>query len=66
MTARTRKLIGTVTLLVFLSLYVWVAVAIGAGHVAQVSRWAQLAYFVVAGLVWVLPAGLLIRWMQRQ
>jgi hypothetical protein len=26
---------------------------------------AQLAYFVVAGLLWVIPAGLLIRWMQR-
>ena len=27
--------------------------------------WAQFAYFLVAGLLWVLPAGLLIRWMQR-
>jgi uncharacterized membrane protein len=28
-------------------------------------HWAQLAYFLIAGLLWVLPAGLLIRWMQR-
>ncbi|MHA1133725.1 MAG: DUF2842 domain-containing protein [Alphaproteobacteria bacterium] len=25
----------------------------------------QAAYFLVAGLLWVIPAGLLIRWMQR-
>jgi len=25
----------------------------------------QFAYFVTAGLAWVIPAGLLIRWMQR-
>jgi Protein of unknown function (DUF2842) len=25
----------------------------------------QLAYFVTAGLAWIIPAGLLIRWMQR-
>ena len=46
MTVKTRKLIGTVVLLVF-------------------SPLAQLAYFVVAGLAWVVPVGLLIRWMQR-
>jgi hypothetical protein len=26
---------------------------------------AQVIYFFVAGLAWTIPAGLLIRWMQR-
>ena len=65
MSARTRKLIGTVVLLIFLSLYVWGAVEIGAGRITLASPWVQLAYFVTAGLLWVVPAGLLIAWMQR-
>jgi hypothetical protein len=63
--ARTRKLVGTVVLLVFLMPYAWVAAAIGAGRITLAPAWAQFAYFLVAGLLWVLPAGLLIRWMQR-
>jgi uncharacterized protein DUF2842 len=63
--ARTRKLIGTIILLVFLAVYAWAAMAIGAGRITLASHWAQLAYFVAAGLLWVIPAGLLIRWMQR-
>jgi hypothetical protein len=65
MTVRTRKLIGTVALLAFLILYAWTAAAIGAGRISLAPAWAQFTYFLVAGLLWVLPAGLLIRWMQR-
>jgi len=65
MRARTRKLIGTVVLLVFLVLYAWAAAAIGGGRITLAPAWAQFAYFLVAGLLWVLPAGLLIKWMQR-
>jgi len=65
MPARSRKLVGTILLLVFLGLYAWVAGVIGAGRVTLAPAWAQFAYFVTAGLAWVVPAGLLIRWMQR-
>jgi hypothetical protein len=65
MNGRVRKLIGTVALLVFSALYVWTAAAIGSGRLLEAHGLAQLAYFVVAGLLWVIPAGLLIRWMQR-
>jgi Protein of unknown function (DUF2842) len=65
MTVRTRKLIGTVVLLIFLALYAWAAAAIGGGRITLAPHWVQFAYFVTAGLAWVIPAGLLIRWMQR-
>ena len=65
MTARTRKLIGTVLLLLFLGAYTWAVVIIGAGRITLARHWAQLAYFLIAGLLWVIPARLLIRWMQR-
>ena len=65
MTTRTRKLIGTILLLIFLALYAWAAAVIGAGRITLAPHWVQFAYFVSAGLAWVIPAGLLIRWMQR-
>lgn len=65
MSARTRKLVGAIGLLAFLVLYVWAAAAIGAGRITLAPVWLQSLYFLVAGLLWVLPAGLLIRWMQR-
>lgn len=65
MRVRTRKLIGTGVLLVFLAVYAWIAVIVGAGRITLAPHWAQFAYFLAAGLLWVLPACLLIRWMQR-
>ncbi|MFW2391285.1 MAG: DUF2842 domain-containing protein [Methyloceanibacter sp.] len=65
MSAHLRKLIGTVVLLVFLVLYIWLAAALGSGRIVEAPALLQAAYFLVAGLLWVIPAGLLIRWMQR-
>ena len=65
MRARTRKLIGTILLLLFLAIYATVAAVIGAGRITLAPHWVQFAFFVTAGLAWVVPAGLLIRWMQR-
>lgn len=66
MTPRTRKLIGTVLLLVFIAVYALLAMA--AAIILQVNdagKWAELAYYVVAGLAWVIPAGVIIKWMQK-
>ena len=65
MNARMRKLIGTVAILGFLLVYAWAAAAIGSGRISEAHGIVQFAYFLVAGLLWVVPAGLLIRWMQR-
>jgi len=65
MGARTRKLIGTIALLLFLIVYVALAAAIAAGRIAEAAPLAKLAYSLVAGLAWIVPAGLIIRWMQR-
>ena len=65
MTMRTRKFIGTIILLLFLAVYALVATAFAASQIVGGSYIAQVIYFCVAGLAWVLPAGLLVRWMQR-
>jgi hypothetical protein len=60
-----RKLIGAVLLLVFVTVYALVAMTIGAARLPGTSTWVQTAYYAVAGLIWVIPAGLIIKWMQR-
>jgi peptidoglycan/LPS O-acetylase OafA/YrhL len=66
MTQRHRKLLGTIALILLIAVYA--VLAVGVAIVLQVqnaSKLAELIYYVVAGLLWVLPAGLLISWMQK-
>jgi hypothetical protein len=65
MRQRPRKLIGTVLLLAIVVFWALFAMSLTQGRVATFSAAMQAAVFVVLGLVWVLPAGLLIRWMSR-
>jgi peptidoglycan/LPS O-acetylase OafA/YrhL len=65
MTPRTRKLAGTIVLLVFLSVYALIAMLVAVVLQVNASKTVELIYYVVAGLLWVLPAGALITWMQR-
>ena len=65
MAARTRKLIGTIVFLLALAIYATVAAVIGSGRITLAPAWVQLAFYLTAGLAWVIPAALLIRWMQR-
>lgn len=66
MTQRQRKLAGTFAM--FVLLFVYAALAIAVAVVLQVqnaSKLVELLYYVIAGLLWVLPAGALIWWMQK-
>jgi predicted Co/Zn/Cd cation transporter (cation efflux family) len=63
--SRRRKLIGTVLLVVLVSVYALVAMAVGSVAMADKGRGVQLAFFTIVGLGWVLPAALIIWWMER-
>lgn len=66
MTQSKRKLIGTVLLIVLITVYALLALA--AAVVLQVrsaNAWVELAYYIIAGLLWVIPAGWLIKWMSK-
>jgi hypothetical protein len=66
MTMRSRKLVGTVILLVLVVVYALLALAVAIVlQVNQASKFAELAYYLVAGLLWVIPAGWVISWMAR-
>lgn len=65
MTNRTRKLVGAIALLLFLAVYAMGAMLVAVGLQVSENRFLQLLYFPVAGLLWVLPAMWLVKWMQR-
>jgi len=63
MPVRIRKLIGTVLLIVLVVVYALMAVAVAVSQLSDASAWTHLAFFVFSGLLWVLPAMLIIKWM---
>ncbi|MBS1167194.1 MAG: hypothetical protein H6R00_3219 [Proteobacteria bacterium] len=65
MSSSLRKLIGTIILVITVPVYALIAMVIAVAVLPGVNVWGQLAYYVVAGLLWVPPAGLLITWMVR-
>jgi len=65
MTIRTRKLVGAILLVVFLSVYALAAMMVAIVLQVSASKIAELAYYPIAGLLWVLPAMWLVKWMQR-
>jgi hypothetical protein len=66
MTQRKRKLIGTIALLALIMVYAMLALAVAIVlQVRDANKIAELIYYVVAGLLWVVPAAWLISWMQR-
>lgn len=61
-----KRLFGTILLVVFVLVYAFFAMVIGDMTLQQAGTWTRLAYFAVAGLLWVIPAGAIITWMYRE
>jgi hypothetical protein len=62
---RIRKLIGTVALLALVVVWSLFAMALAQIVLVRANGLLDFAYYVVAGLGWVLPAMPLISWMSR-
>ena len=65
MSIRTRKLIGTVALLVLVTVWGLLAMALAQSVLTDINGFVAAIYYVVAGLGWVLPAMPLIKWMAK-
>ncbi|MEI9805476.1 MAG: DUF2842 domain-containing protein [Pseudolabrys sp.] len=65
MTIRTRKLIGTVALLLLAAVWALFAMALAQSVLTNINGFVAAIYYVVAGLGWVLPAMPLISWMSK-
>lgn len=62
---RMRKLIGTIGLLVLVTAWALLAMALAQFALHAQSGIVVMLFYVVAGLGWVLPAMPLVAWMQR-
>ena len=65
MSLRARKFVGTVALLVLVSVWGLLAMALAQSVLTNINGFVAAIYYVVAGLGWVLPAIPLISWMAR-
>ena len=63
MSMRTRKLIGTVALLLLVSVWGLLAMALAQSVLTDINGFVAAIFYVVAGLGWVLPAMPIISWM---
>jgi Protein of unknown function (DUF2842) len=60
-----RKLIGTILLFALVVLYALIATTIASAKLADAPAWMHLTYFLVTGLIWVLPAMAIVSWMLK-
>jgi Protein of unknown function (DUF2842) len=65
MKLRTRKLLGTIGTVVFLTLYCLVAMAIGGKYVVGFGPLIELPFFIIAGLLWIPGEMAIIKWMSK-
>ena len=66
MPVRVKKLIGIFVILVLVFLYALFATAFASAYLGDAGGFVHLVYFVLTGFLWVVPAMLLIRWMERE
>ena len=65
MPRRTRKLIGTLAIFIFVLVYGPIAMALAESRILEAPKLIQTLAYAVLGLAWILPLMPLIRWMAR-
>ncbi|MDQ6434580.1 DUF2842 domain-containing protein [Mesorhizobium sp. LHD-90] len=63
MPIRLKKLIGAILLVALVVVYAVVATIVAVAQLAQSGPLAHFAFFLIGGLVWILPAMGIIKWM---
>jgi hypothetical protein len=66
MSARTKKLIGTILTLLWIPVYAFIAMGIGVRVLPHAAWYVALAYYALAGTLWIIPVGMLLPWMYRE
>jgi hypothetical protein len=62
---RLRRLIGTVMIIILVLAYAFLATMVAAATLGRAHWSVHLLYFFASGLLWVLPAMWIIKWMHR-
>lgn len=66
LTPRTKKLIGTIVILLWVPVYALLAMRLGVSILADANPFVELIYYAIAGTAWILPIGLMLPWMSRE
>jgi len=61
---RMRKFVGTVVMITLVIVYALAAMAFAQGRITEAPGWLQGFLYAALGLLWVLPAMVIIRWME--
>ena len=65
MPPRLRKLIGTLAIVALVVVYAFLSMMLAIAILPGTAKWVQLTYYAIAGILWALPAGLIIKWMNK-
>jgi hypothetical protein len=65
MRQRQRKLVGIFATVAFMTVYSLVAMAIGGEVAIGRSRLFEVIFYLIAGIAWLPPVMMIIRWMAR-
>lgn len=60
-----RKFIGTILLVALVVIYALVATAVATARLGDSPWWVHALYFLVTGVLWIVPAMAIISWMLR-
>jgi hypothetical protein len=63
---RIKKLIGTILTLIWLPIYALVATAVAVRVLPTANGFVEFLYYALAGLLWIVPIGLMLPWMHRE
>jgi len=66
LTPSTKKLIGTILILIWVPIYALLAMRIAVSVLPGANPVVELLYYAISGTAWIIPIGLLIPWMSRE
>ena len=66
LTPSTKKLIGTVLILIWVPIYALLAMRIAVSVLPGANPVVELLYYAIAGTAWIIPIGFMIPWMSRE
>lgn len=64
MNRRTRKFVGMLSMLLFVAVYALLVNALAAPILSGANKAVEAVFYFVAGLAWVPPLMVLIKWME--
>ena len=61
---RVRTLVGTIGILIFVTVYALVAMALADSRIVDAPKLVQTVAYIVLGIAWIFPLMPVIRWME--